>query len=511
MIDYLHTLADGLRAALLRAPRDLLRRGGDGLFIALIATYLLASIVVDAVDTPLPWQFNSGGVLVVLCDALLTWIAAWLLAVLAQRADLSRAIACLLLAATIMVAVVVHWPLQHLAAALRTHEHGLLALLVSLAGQFWWFFVLLVVAHGLLPRSFGRAVLASVLAFLVSAASWWFLPSVSLVRSGAGIEFDAAASVAQPTDAAADQTSAGPDDAQDQTPAFDPEQVMFDQGALLDAALARLAPRTPGKTNLYVLAFAGDGSQDVFWNEAAYVEQLFEQRFDAKGHVVVLVNNPATVGSRPLASWTNLQRSLQAMATKMDPAQDIVLVYLTTHGSADHVLLVDLDPLPLNQIAPEDIVDAFKTTPAMRWKVVIVNACYSGGFIDVLRDDSTLVMTSARSDRTSFGCGTESDITYFGQALLVDALNRTSSLTAAFEMARGEVSQWEARDAKADPRIEASDPQIATSASIQAKLARWSATLPASTGVPFKPAIAHAQADGQGEARKENTVTASSR
>jgi hypothetical protein len=55
--------------------------------------------------------------------------------------------------------------------------------------------------------------------------------------------------------------------------------------------------------------------------------------------------------------------------------------------------------------------------------VLVINACYSGGFIETLRDDSSMVITSARTDRTSFGCGTQSEITYFGRAFLSEALN----------------------------------------------------------------------------------------
>jgi hypothetical protein len=167
----------------------------------------------------------------------------------------------------------------------------------------------------------------------------------------------------------------------------------------------------------------------------------------------------------------------------MDPAEDILLVYLTTHGSEDHELLVDLEPLPLNQIAPLDLADALATTPGIRWKVVIVNACYSGGFIDAVRDDSTLVMTSARADRTSFGCGSESDITYFGKALLAEALNQTTSLREAFDLAATSVDAWETADEE-----EHSEPQIASSPSIEAKLARWREQLPPRPPVPFTTA-----------------------
>src|SRR5690348_1655669 len=129
-----------------------------------------------------------------------------------------------------------------------------------------------------------------------------------------------------------------------------PEQVMVAQPDLLDREIAQLKPRTSGRVNLYAIAFAGDGSENVFRNEAEYFEKMFTQRFHETGHVIVLENNPASLTTRPLADWSNLESALDAVAAKMDPQQDILLLYLTTHGSEDHTLLVDMDPLPLDQI-----------------------------------------------------------------------------------------------------------------------------------------------------------------
>ncbi len=246
-----------------------------------------------------------------------------------------------------------------------------------------------------------------------------------------------------------------------------PEQVLYDQPRLLESALARLVPRTPGKVNLYAIAFAGDGSENVFRNEAEYFRDLFEQRFGAKGHVVVLENNAATLDTHPLATWTNLEDTLDAMAGRMDPAQDILLLYFTTHGSEDHTLLVDMDPLPLDQIGATDLPGILAGHP-FRYKVVIVNACYSGGFIPPLRGDGTLVITSARTDRSSFGCGEQSTLTWFGHAFLVDALNKTDDFQRAFDLARREIAGWEIRDG-----YEASEPQIAFGKGIHAQLDRW--------------------------------------
>ena len=318
------------------------------------------------------------------------------------------------------------------------------------------------------------------------AAAWWWLPAVPMVQTTAPSTVEVASNgesgLSDDTNSAIDES---PENDEATQPAFDAEAVMFNQSSMLDAELAKLRPQTPGRVDLYVVAFAGDAEENVFRNEAEYAERLFAQRFDADGHVLVLENNAATTATHPLATWTNLHSALNAIAKKMDPAEDILLVYLTTHGSEEHQLLVDLDPLPLDQIEPEDLADALKTTPGIRWKVIVVNACYSGGFVDALRDDSTMVMTSARADRTSFGCGADSDLTYFGKAFLVDALNKTTSLRDAFDLAKQSVATWENAD-----KEEHSEPQIATSPSVEAKLDAWQKQLRTRNAVPFEPATA---------------------
>ena len=125
----------------------------------------------------------------------------------------------------------------------------------------------------------------------------------------------------------------------------------------------------------------------------------------------------------------------------------------------------------------------------MRWKVLVVNACYSGGFIDALRDDSTMVITASRHDRTSFGCGVESEITYFGKAFLAEALNETVSMRDAFDKAKAKVAAWEERDLEKQH----SEPQISSSRSIESKLASWSKSLPDAAAVEFKPAAPPAE------------------
>ena len=260
-----------------------------------------------------------------------------------------------------------------------------------------------------------------------------------------------------------------------------PEQILYAQPERMREALARLAARAPGKPNLYVISFAGDGEENVFRNEAEYVDKLFSERFSAKGHVLTLVNNPATLSTYPIASLSNLELAIDGVGKKMNPEQDVLMVFLTTHGSRKHELYVSLDPLPLDQIVPDDLADLFSDSP-IRHRVFVISACYSGGFVSALRNPDTMVITAARGDRASFGCGTQSEITDFGRAFFVDGLNRTASFSEAFSDASHEVDAWETRDHQPH-----SFPQMATAAPIEAALKAWRDTFKAGPSVPFVP------------------------
>ncbi len=272
-------------------------------------------------------------------------------------------------------------------------------------------------------------------------------------------------------------------------PDYSAERVLYDQHRLVGEALAGLRPQTPGRTDLYVVAFGGDGDENVFRNEVEYVEKLFSERYGARGRVVVLENNPATVETRPLATWSNLELVLDGLLedNRFDPEEDILLLFLTSHGDEDHYLYVGMDVLPLDWIGADDLSRMLNERP-FRWRVSIVSACYSGGFVDGLKNSTSMVITASRADRTSFGCGSDSDITFFGKAFFVEGLNQTDSFRGAFQIARQRIDEWE-EDEKQTP----SEPQIVSTPLIEAKLAEWrrSITLgppqPFETATPVKP------------------------
>lgn len=229
------------------------------------------------------------------------------------------------------------------------------------------------------------------------------------------------------------------------------ETGLLAQGTLLDKALAAIPASTP-KVELYSLVVGGDGKQSVFLREADYVNNLLATRFGALGQVG-LVNHRDHMGDRAMATRESISRAVQAIAQRSGP-EDMVFIYLTSHGTHDHELVLDQPRLELADLPASELASALEPLKN-RDKIVVVSACYSGGFIPAIKDEHTLVMTASRADRVSFGCSEEADFTYFGEALFARALVETDDLQLAFDTARKIVAAREIVE-----NYEASEPQI---------------------------------------------------
>lgn len=453
-----HLLRDGLRLALLRRPKTTPLDAGFGSF----ALFWLAGVVIDAGwQWPLfdaPRAINLPGLQGALAAAAIQLALAAVLAAGTGRRALFWSIACWLQGAWFVV-MMVAGPLYVLDRGVD-YPLGFYTWIASLA---WVLLIVLRLATFLAPGAIVRAAATAMLGFLVLVGPYLVLDWPDLWRT------DVPESASGPP--------LDPPGTLD-----DPEAAMYAQGPMLRDALQRLAPQRPGVVDLYALAFGGDAGEDVFRNEVEYFERLFERRFDASGRVLGLLNHPATASVRPLATATNLERALRAIGRRMDVEEDILLLYLTSHGSEDHWIYVNQPPLPLDHIDPRRLRRALDDA-GIRWRVLVISACYSGGYVDSLRGPRTLVLTASRADRASFGCGMESDITWFGKAWLAGALNRTADFIGAFALARRTIAAWEQGE-----DFPASDPQIAVGKEIGAKLDAWRAGFVPGPAVEFTPA-----------------------
>lgn len=242
------------------------------------------------------------------------------------------------------------------------------------------------------------------------------------------------------------------------------EDVYYSQYILLGNALEPIKPGVEGTTDLFFVGFGSDATQDVFMKEIGHVQGVMNQRLGTSGRSVALINNLATIDTVPLASSTNLGISLRYLGEKMNRDEDVVFLYLTSHGSQDHDLSVKMWPLDLNDLRPEHIKDHLDNA-GIRWRIILVSACYSGGFIDALKDEYSLILTAAASDKTSFGCSNENEYTYFGEALFKNVQEGPYQFVPHFEQAMAEIKARELSEF-----LTPSDPQLFIGSMMREKL-----------------------------------------
>jgi hypothetical protein len=135
---------------------------------------------------------------------------------------------------------------------------------------------------------------------------------------------------------------------------------------------------------------------------------------------------------------------LQHLGTLVDAQRDILFLFLSSHGNVG-TLTIELPGSGVGQLTPEQL-GAMLDGSGIRNRVVIISACHSGSFIPALASPTTLVITAARANRTSFGCSNERWWTYFGDAYFNHALRRDTSFTRAFAQAKRLIGLWEARE-----------------------------------------------------------------
>lgn len=245
---------------------------------------------------------------------------------------------------------------------------------------------------------------------------------------------------------------------------IDQEEIFYRQPELVASRVNHLALQNPGQADVYFLGFAGNGDQTLFRREVRFAQDVMDRNFGTGGRSLSLVNDLDNLATEPLANRHNLQQTLRAVGQVMDVENDVLFLFLTSHGGRDADLQVSLYPLELRGLTGRELRD-YLDQSGIQWRVIVISACYSGSFIDALANDQTLIMTAASADATSFGCSDERELTYFGEALFKDQLSGTRDLAAAFAAAKKSIN---ARELKED--IDPSNPQMRMGERIASKL-----------------------------------------
>jgi len=130
-------------------------------------------------------------------------------------------------------------------------------------------------------------------------------------------------------------------------------------------------------------------------------------------------------------------------------APDGCLIYFSSHGNADGILLNG------HIFSPAGLSSMVDDTCGKRPTVVILSACFSGVFLPALSDTNRVIMTAARRDRSSFGCTQNDKYPYYDDCIL-SSWPQVSNFAALATAARVCVGKREIVEHAAPP----SEPQM---------------------------------------------------
>lgn len=213
------------------------------------------------------------------------------------------------------------------------------------------------------------------------------------------------------------------------------------QHQLMAAALANVAPQRRRRQDVYILSMALWGDP-VFTSEATQAEAILRQHFNAEGRSIILAASGPGQRTYPAPTPNNIAAAIGHLGSVIDPNEDLVVVFLTTHGAPDGAAAIREHQRMFGALRPQHLASMLAQA-GIRNRVVIVSSCFSGAFIPHLANDNTIVMTAAQHDRSSFGCQPENQWTYFGDALFNNSLRNGETLIEGFDSAKVLIERWE--------------------------------------------------------------------
>jgi hypothetical protein len=255
------------------------------------------------------------------------------------------------------------------------------------------------------------------------------------------------------------------------------DQQQLEESARLSQALASLLPQRPGVVDAYVIVVSLD-SDPVFNREAREAGRVLANRFDAVGRTITLAADEGADKGQAIGSPPNLAQVLARAAQVMDRNEDVLVLYSTSHGSPRQGINYR-DVARGSAVISPDQLAAVINEQKFQNRLLILQACFSGQFVPALAAPGTVVATAASATRSSFGCTASNDWTFFGHALVNQAMRQPDSFVRQFRRAFVTIFGWEKKMG-----VEASNPQISIGVNTAGWLAALDARAPKTPGVP---------------------------
>jgi hypothetical protein len=236
-------------------------------------------------------------------------------------------------------------------------------------------------------------------------------------------------------------------------------RFLFGLGLLVAACAPALAVDFSGWS---VLVVAGDNHahsgahSKVFDNARHDLVRAFTAIGFAPANVVQFSLDPDPAAQ--LTDFSTIASSLWDLSSRA-PAG--CLIYFTSHGTPGGIIVSDR------------VVDADKMAAMVdhscgsKPSVIVMSSCFSGQFLSPLAGDNRVVITAARPDRTSFGCGESDQYTFFDDCFL-----RALPLAGDFALLGGKVRECVAFREEQMQATPPSEPQMSVGKNVAATL-RW--------------------------------------
>lgn len=419
--------------------------------VGLIALTVVLQLAIDFYSVGPQGQLSLFGLPGLLFKVPVILIAAWALSLLAKKPEATLSLTVAVSAMAIPIGIIgdlLLWALNSPLLGRRLHLQDSYYLLYAHLAPAWLGLAVAAAAARLLDLSGKKAALCLVCGVVLI---WFPLALAGGYRTIWTAPYD-------PESAAREHASRN---------ALLEERAFYSQPRILERALASLDRSQPDRINLYFVGVAGYSEQDVFMKEVHYVSNFFKARFGTVGRSISLINNPKTVLDSPAASVTSLRLALNQVGKMMDTDKDILFLYLTSHGSPEHRISLSFGSMRFEVLDPA-VLRRILDDSGIKRRVVVVSSCYSGGFVEPLRNENTLVISASAPDKTSHGCSNEAEFTFFGKAYFEDGLRNTDSFIEAFNIANPLIA---ARDAKEG--YEPAQPMMSIGTEIREALAHF--------------------------------------
>jgi hypothetical protein len=115
---------------------------------------------------------------------------------------------------------------------------------------------------------------------------------------------------------------------------------------------------------------------------------------------------------RPRPGRTDIDAIYDGLSAAAAQAHGGCLVYFSSHGGPDGVVIAD------ELLAPSVLALMLDQACGGRPTIVVISACFSGVFVPEIAAPNRMVLTAARADRSSFGCGQADRYPYFDDCFL---------------------------------------------------------------------------------------------